>query len=88
MLVWPKLSIFFIMRMFLISAVFVSRREQSVSVQGWRGLSRQHCHWHPYWHRLHNLLCSLPHVWIPSQVGANKLYILFTCILYTVNNSC
>lgn len=80
--------IFSILRLCLIRSVFVSRREEYVSVQGWRGLSGQHRHWHPYRHRLHHLLCSLPHVRIPSQVNLIKLCRVFPLILYSVNNSC
>ena len=83
-----RFLIFSILRLRLIRSVFVSRWKEHVSVQGWRGLSGQHRHWHPYRHRLHHLLCSLPHVWIPSQVSLIKLCRVFLLILYTVNNSC
>lgn len=65
-------------RTFISNIWFVSRRRPPVSVQGRRGLAGQHCHRHPYRHRLHHLLCSLPHVWIPSQVCIHALC-TFSC---------
>lgn len=92
--VWLLCFSFFFMKMFLIIAVTVFRREKSLSVQGWRGLLGQHCHWHSYWHCLHHLLCSLPHVWISSQVSANysvNLFCLYSIqyqsIIYTNSRS-